>query len=175
MTKIKHAFETVVTALAKDPALGLGTGVTTARIRDGLTCDIESSGFRFVADLPPTAGGDGRGPTPGMYGRGALAACLAMGYAMRAARAGIVLSNLEVEVEADYDDGALFGVNDQPPGYSAVRWTVTATTTAPEAEVLAILDDADAHSPYLDVFRRAQRCERTVKLTTSSATAAASE
>lgn len=163
MSKIKAAFDKVVGALAKQPELGRGTGVTTARIREGLTCDVESAGFRFVADLPATAGGDGRGPTPGMYGRGALASCLAMGYAMRAARAGIVLDNLEVEVQADYDDGALFGVNDRPPGYSEVRWIVRFSSPQPESDVIAILDDADAHSPYLDVFRRAHTCKRTIE------------
>jgi uncharacterized OsmC-like protein len=163
MTKIKDAFETIVRALEAAPERGRGTGTTTAKLRDGLTCDVESGGFRFVADLPATAGGDGRGPTPGMYGRGALASCLAMGYAMRAARAGIVLTGLEVEVQADYDDGALFGVTDTPPGYSEVRWTVRFATTTPDPDVLAVLDDADAHSPYLDVFRRAHRCTRTIE------------
>ena len=163
MTKIKHAFEKIVGALEKRPELGRSTGVTTARLRDGLTCDVESGGFRFVADLPSTAGGDDRGPTPGMYGRGALACCLTMGYAMRAARAGVVLTDLEVEVQADHDDGSLFGVNDQPAGYSEVRWVVRFASATPESEVLALLDDADAHSPYLDVFRRAQRCTRTVE------------
>ena len=165
MTKIKEAFDKIVAVLEREPARGRGTGVTTARLREGLTCDVESGPFRFVADLPSTAGGDGRGPTPGMYGRAALASCLAMGYAMRAARAGIVLTELEVEVAADYDDGSLFGVNDRPAGYSAVRWTVRVASSAPEAELLAVLDDADAHSPYLDVFRRAQQCTRTVAIT----------
>lgn len=163
MSKVKQAFEKIVGVLAKKPELGRGTGTTVARLRENLTCDIESASFRFVADLPETAGGDGRGPTPGMYGRAALAACLAMGYAMRAARAGIVLDALEVEVQADYDDGALFGVSDAYPGYSAVRWIVRVTSDAPDEAVLRVLDDADAHSPYLDVFRRAQACERTVE------------
>src|SRR5258706_9203868 len=114
MTKIKQAFDRIALALTKKPELGRGTGITTARLREGLTCDIESGPFRFVADLPETAGGDGRGPTPGMLGRGALASCLAMGYAMRAVRAGVTLSNLEVEVQADYDDAPLFGVTNDP-------------------------------------------------------------
>src|SRR5262249_3179329 len=144
--------------LERDPELGKNTGVTIARLRDGLLCDVHSGRFRFTADMPETAGGDGRAPTPGMYGRAALAASLAIGYAMRAARAGIVLDNLEVEVQSDYDQAPLFGVSDQPAGYSEVRFTVRFSCPLPEAEVLAILDDADAHSPYLDVFRRAQRC-----------------
>jgi len=163
MSKIKQAFETIVHALQAKPERGRGTGITTARLRDGLTCDVESGDFRFVSDLPVTAGGDGRGPTPGMYGRAALASCLAMGYAMRAARAGIVLTGLEVEVQADYNDAALFGVTDDPPGYSEVRWTVRFASETPASDVMAVLDDADAHSPYLDVFRRANRCTRTVE------------
>jgi hypothetical protein len=78
----------------------------------------------------------------------------------------VPIRSIEVEVEADYDDGALFGVADEPAGYSAVRYLVTVETDAPEDDVLRMLDDADAHSPYLDVFRRAQRCERRVAIVT---------
>ena len=67
-------------------------------------------------------------------------------------------------MHADYDDGALFGVTDAPPGYSEVRCLVTVETDAPEADLLRALDEADAHSPYLDVFRRAQRCTREVRI-----------
>jgi hypothetical protein len=30
--------------------------------------------------------------------------------------------------------------------------------------VLKVLDEGDAHSPYLDVFGRAQKCRRLVKI-----------
>ena len=99
-----------------------------------------------------------------MYGRAALGSCLAIGYAMRAAKLGVPMAGIEVEVQADYDDGALFGVGDAPPGYSEIRYIVTLETEAPEADVLKVLDEADVHSPYLDVFRRAQRCTRTVRI-----------
>jgi hypothetical protein len=41
---------------------------------------------------------------------------------------------------------------------------VTVESSAPEADVRRVLDDADARSPYLDVFRRAQPCSRTVRI-----------
>jgi uncharacterized OsmC-like protein len=164
MSEIKRAFETIVAALEKDPALGRGTGTTTARIRKGLLCEIEAGPWRFVADMPETSGGTASAPTPGMYGRAALGSCLAIGYAMRAAKLGVAIGSIDVEVQADYDDGALFGVVDTPPGYSEVRCLVTVETDVPESDVLRVLDEADAHSPYLDVFRRAQRCKREVRI-----------
>ena len=138
MNEIKACFERIVGALEKDPSRGRGTGKTVARVGAGLACEIESGPWRFRADMPKTAGGTA---TPGMYGRAALGSCLAIGYAMRAAHANVKIDAVEVEVQADYDDGS-----------------------APEADVLRVLDDADRHSPYLDVFRRAQRCVRSVEM-----------
>jgi uncharacterized OsmC-like protein len=164
MDNIKLAFESIVSALSANPDLGRGTGTTIARVRNGLACEIEAGPWRFVADMPTTSGGTASGPTPGMYGRAALGSCLAIGYAMRAAKLGVPIAQVEVEVQADYDDGALFGVTDEAPGYSEVRYVVSITTNAPEADVMRVLDEADLHSPYLDVFRRAQRCTRSVRI-----------
>jgi hypothetical protein len=87
-----------------------------------------------------------------------------MGYVLDAARAGLRIDAIEVQVEADYDDGALYGVSANPPGYLDVRYTVTLETDAPESVITRFLDEADAHSPYLDVFRRAQPVSRTVRI-----------
>jgi uncharacterized OsmC-like protein len=168
MENIKRAFENIATALTADPTLGRGTGTTIARVHDGLVCEVEAGPWRFIADMPKTSGGTASGPTPGMYGRAALGSCLAIGYAMRAAKLGVRIARIEVEVQADYNDGALFGVTDEPPGYSEVRYLVSVTTDAPEADVMRVLDEADVHSPYLDVFRRAQRCTRTVRIDRST-------
>ena len=73
-------------------------------------------------------------------------------------------TGLEIELQADYDDGAIYGIGAALPGYSEVRYVVTVESSAPEADVLRVLDEGDAHSPYLDVFRRAQKCTRDVHL-----------
>ena len=83
---------------------------------------------------------------------------------MYAAKLEVPIAKLEVEVEADYDDGALFGVTDVPPGYLEVRYTVTVESSAPRTDVLRVLDEGDKHSPYLDVFSRSQKCVREVKI-----------
>ena len=164
MEKIRTAFERCAKALSLRPSLGRSTGVSRARIRQGLTCEIEEGPWKLQADMPTQAGGDAAAPTPGVFGRAAFGSCLAIGYMMQAAKLGVPIAALEVEIQADYDDGALFGVSDSPAGYLEVRYRVTVESSAPESEVLRVLDEGDEHSPYLDVFRRAQACTRSVRI-----------
>jgi uncharacterized OsmC-like protein len=162
--KIKVAFERSEKALSVRPSLGKGTGTSIARIKNGLTCEIEEGPWKMLADMPEQVGGNMAGPTPGVYGRAALGSCLAIGYMMRAARFNVLIKSLEVEVQGDYDDGALFGTIDLPPGYVQVRYIVTIESDSPEDRILSLLDDADKHSPYLDVFSRGQDCTRQVRI-----------
>lgn len=163
--KIQTAFNRTVKALSLKPSLGLGTGVSKAKITNGLTCEISEGDWKFFADMPEQVGGNIVGPTPGVYGRAALGSCLAIGYMMHAAKMNVPVNELEVEIQADYNDGALFGtVNNVPPGYLEVRYTITIKSSADENEILHMLDEADAHSPYLDVFSRGQKCVRRVNI-----------
>jgi len=164
-TFIKTAFERSAKAISLKPSIGTGTGSSRARIINGLTCEFTEGPWRFVADMPAQAGGNAQGPTPGVYGRGALGSCLAIGYMMYAAKMGVPIESLEVQVEADFNDGALFGViDDIDPGYSEVRYTVTVVSSAPKEEVMKVIDEGDKHSPYLDVFSRGQKCIRQVQI-----------
>jgi uncharacterized OsmC-like protein len=164
--KIKTAVERSKKALALKPALGKGTGVSKIKITNGLTCEIEEGSWKFTADMPESVGGNNIGPTPGVYGRAALGSCLAIGYMMKAAEMNIPVHLLEVEVQADYDDGALMGTTDKnvPPGYLEVRYSVNIESDAPKEKIMQMIDDADEHSPYLDVFSRAQICNRKVNI-----------
>ncbi len=165
--KIKESFNRTVKALTLKPSLGLGTGISSARITNGLTCEITEGKFKMVADMPASVGGNGAGPTPGVYGRAALGSCLAIGYMMHASKMNIVIEGLQVEIQADFNDGALFGTADTRPGYAEVRYTITVESNASEAELLKLFDEADKHSPYLDVFSHKQKCIRTIKIVSS--------
>lgn len=164
MQAIRTAFERCVKALTLKPSLGHATGISRTRITQGLACEVEEGPWKLVADMPKMAGGAASGPTPGVYGRAALGSCLAIGYMLYAARLGVEITSLEVEIQADYDDGAMFGVNEGAPGYSEVRYAVTVESPAPEADVQRVIDEGDRHSPYLDVFSRAQACRRTLRV-----------
>ena len=162
--KIKSAVERSIKALTLKPSLGLGTGKSKTRIKNGLTCEIQEGNWKFLADMPESVGGNAQGPTPGVYGRAALGSCLAIGYMMKAATMNIPITMLEVEVQADYDDGALLGTSNVAPGYLEVRYTITIESDAPEENILRMIEDADQHSPYLDVFSRGQKCKREVHI-----------
>jgi uncharacterized OsmC-like protein len=162
--QIKSSFERSAKALAMRPSFGRGTATTKVRLRDGLTCDVEDGPWKLTVDMSAKSGGDGRAPDPGVYGRTALGSCLAIGYTLWAAKLGVAFSRLEVEVQADYDSGGYHGVADVPPGYSQVRCVVTVESDAPEANVLNAIDQADAHSPYHDVFTRALDVRREVRI-----------
>jgi len=162
--RIKAAFERIADAMAHRPHLGRGTDVSKVRVDRGLRCEIREGPWQLATDMPEQAGGSGSAPTPGVLGRAALGSCLAMGYMMYAAKLEVPFSALEVEIQTDHDDGALFGVADVPAGYSEVRYIVTVESDASEVDILRVLNEAEAHGPYLDVFGRAQSCVREVRV-----------
>ena len=165
--KIKEAVSRSTKALSLKPSLGLGTGISKARITNGLSCEITEGSYSLIADMPESVGGNASGPTPGVYGRAAFGSCLAIGYMMKASAMNIKIDSLEVEVQADYDDGALLGTSAAPPGYTEVRYTVKVESDATEDEILQMLNRADKQSPYLDVFSRQQKCIRDVTIISS--------
>ena len=141
------------------------TGVTKARIAGGLRCEIEEGPWKLAADMPVKAGGEDTAPTPGMLGRGALASCLAIGISIWAARLDIPIDALEVEVQANFDVRGELGVGEHiPPGYQEVRYTVSIDSPASQEALVELLETAERHSPYLDVFSRARTIKRDLRL-----------
>jgi uncharacterized OsmC-like protein len=150
-------------ALELRPSLGQGVAVTRVRMMDGLACEVEEGAWKFTVDLSEKSGGDNRGPNPGILGRAALGSCLAIGYSMWAARMAIPIDRLEVEVQADYDSRTVYAVGEVEPGYREVRYIVHVESSAPEQDVVRLLNFVDSHSDYLHVFAKPQRVVREVR------------
>ncbi len=164
-TTIRDIAERNARILALKPSRGHLRGVTTARMAGGLRCEIEEGPWKLAADMPVKAGGDDTAPTPGMLGRGALASCLAIGITTWAASLGIAIDALEVEVQADFDARGELGVGEGiAPGYQKVRYIVSMDSPASRDALVDLLETAERHSPYLDVFGRAQTMERVLRV-----------
>lgn len=161
---IAAAFRRVAEMFREDPGRGLNSAVSHTRIESGLTCHVREGDWELVADMSRGAGGAKLGPTPGVLGRAALGSCLAIGFVLEAARAGVPIDTVDVEVETDFDDGALFGVSDAFPGYLDVRYRLTVVSDAPEKSLERVAAAADARSPYLDVFSRAQNVRGSLRV-----------
>lgn len=161
--RIKTVLDRNAKAVTLRPAAGQGTAVTRITMRDGLTAEVEEGEWKLTVDEPHKMGGDNRGPNPGILGRAALGSCLALGYTMFAAWRGVPITSLSVEVQADYDARGMLCSEDVPAGYTEVRWVVDVESEAPESEVVKLLDEADKHSSFLDVFRRPHSLRRQVR------------
>jgi uncharacterized OsmC-like protein len=159
--QIRITLEGKAQEIAQQPSAGQGTAITRVTLKPGLECDIEEGTWRLTAGMGEKMGGNNAGPNPGILGRGALGSCLAIGYAMWAARLGVPIDALEIEVHADYDSRGELGVaDDVTPGYVQVRYRVIVTSPAPAPDVHRVLDIADKYSPYRDVYARAQDVRR---------------
>jgi uncharacterized OsmC-like protein len=165
---IAIALERNAKAVTLRPAVGQGTAVTRVRLRDGLACDIQEGPWTLVAGMTEKYGGTNAGPNPGVLGRAALGSCLVIGYAMWAARLGVPIDSLEIEIQADYDVRGELGVRDDVrPGYSEVRYIVSVSSPASAEDVNRWLDTADRYSSWRDNIANAVPlvCERRVTST----------
>jgi uncharacterized OsmC-like protein len=162
---IREALERNARAVTLKPSIATHTGRTTVRLKPGLECEVEDGRWKLTVGMGPNSGGSDAGPSPGTLGRGALGSCLAIGYAMWAARLRVPLNSVQVEVQADYDSRGELGVaDDVPPGYSQVRYIVTIGSAASEADIQRVIDTADKYSPYRDVFSRANDLRRELRI-----------
>jgi uncharacterized OsmC-like protein len=161
---LKSTFERNAKAVAKRPSIGQGTAVTRARLTGAVGCEIQDGAWTLRMDLSKKSGGDGAAPDPGVYGRSALASCLVGAYALWAAKRELPIDELRVEVHADYDARGMFGVDDVVADYTAIRWSVAIKSPAPDAEIEAVLSEAERHCNYLNVFSRAHELRRELKI-----------
>ena len=75
---------------------------------------------------------------------------------MHAARFGVGLRGIAVEVETEIDLRMAWGIEaPSPPGFGAIRYTATLDTDAPAAPVEALAAYVLVHSPSVDDLRRA--------------------
>jgi uncharacterized OsmC-like protein len=114
-------------------------------------------GERLVTDMPPSIGGRGEHPSPGWVFRAALASCVATTVAMEAAREGVGLTSLEVEVDSESDDRGILGMDETvPPGPLSTRIRIRPRAEAVEGERMREVADRGAgRCPVCDATKRA--------------------
>jgi uncharacterized OsmC-like protein len=162
---IKAALERNARVVEARPSVGQGIAITKVTLNPGLACEVNDGPWTFSVGMSDKYGGLNNGPNPGVYGRAALGSCLAIGYAMWAARLEIPVRSLTVEVRARYDVRGELGVDDAiRPGYEDIVYVVTVETDAPEADVQHWLDTADRHSSWLDDLRNPVPVSRELRI-----------
>ena len=165
MDTIRDAIETLERSVERRPDLGRGPKRSVTILVGGLRCRTEEGAWKLDTDLPPALGGEESAPTPSMLARAALGSCLAMMYALRAAREGVALDAVSVTVETESPvAGMLVPDAATRPGFEHVRCHVELTSPCDPEVVAGLMDRAEALSPVLDLFTAATAVHRTVSI-----------
>ncbi|SDL04271.1 OsmC family protein [Aliiruegeria lutimaris] len=109
---IRKAQTAVIERIRADPVRARSTIRTTSHVGEGLACEVTQGPFSATLDLGKGTGSDAAGSSPGFFARAAIAGCVAIAVKMLAARNGVRFDNIDVAIETDFDDAALFGIDD---------------------------------------------------------------
>jgi uncharacterized OsmC-like protein len=165
---IREAIDRVSVAVCADPATARAKNApATARLTSGLQFEVSGPNKeRVITDMPPAMGGSASGPNPGWFLRGALASCTATVIAMRAAKLGVTLTDLEVTVGSESDTRGLLGLDDEvSAGMGSMRMKVKIAAEGESADTLReIVAWADAHSPVACTLRQAPGCSLDIEM-----------
>ncbi|MDQ4004718.1 MAG: OsmC family protein [Actinomycetota bacterium] len=159
MGQIGESIENAVRYLTEHPDEARYTDTfARATLTDALRVEVEGpNGAGVVTDMPDGVGGLGKEPSPGWLFRAALASCVASTIGMEAAREGLTLSSLEVEVDSESDDRGILGMDETvPAGPLSTRIRVRARAEGTdETSLREILDRGARRCPVCDATKRA--------------------
>ncbi len=159
---IRSAQERAISIFQRKQSAALSSAKVSGRLDEGLRCTVSSDELDVRMDMPKALGGDGSAPSPGFFVRAGLIGCVAIGIKMTAAREGIPLESVDVDVEMDFDDGAMFGLGDNTAAPLETRLTITLKSPAPRAAVEEMARRALAADTYYLALRDAQRVNFTL-------------
>ncbi|HXZ17193.1 MAG TPA: OsmC family protein [Roseiarcus sp.] len=159
---IRSAQERALSIFKQKPSAALSSAKASGHLDEGLHCTVSSGQLDVRMDVPKALGGDGSAPTPGFFVRAGLIGCVAIGIKMTAAREGVRLESVDVDVEMDFDDGAMLGLGDNTAAPLETRLTITLKSPSPWAAVEEMARRALAADPYYLAFRDAQRVNFTL-------------
>jgi uncharacterized OsmC-like protein len=101
----------------------------------------------LAGDEPVALAGTNTGPSPEDLLLGAVGQCLIVGLAGLAAKRGVAIRSLSVDVDGDVNLPAAYGIADGHPGFQAIRIAVQLDADANRLELEALVDHALAHAP----------------------------
>ncbi len=159
MAGIKESIENAVRYLSEHPdEARYSDSLARATLGESLRVEVEGpGGLRVTTDMPPGVGGRGEEPSPGWLFRAALASCVATTVGMEAAREGISLRSLDVEVDSESDDRGILGMDEaMPAGPLSTRIRVRASADGvEEATLREVVERGAGRCPVCDATKRA--------------------
>ena len=154
--QIRVAVERAADVFSKKPSAARSMKRASGRIEHGLVCHARQDSYTATMDMPEPIGGEGSAPPPGFHIRVGLVGCIAIGVKLTGVREGTEIGAIDVDVEMDFDDGAMIGVGDNSAAPLETRVTIAIESPAPWEEVTAMVGRALERDPYFIALRDAQ-------------------
>ena len=155
--QIQHAQRRVVDRMLADPEKARSTIVTTGHVARGLACEVQQDRFATSIDLGHAMGGDASAPPPGFFARAAVVSCVAIAIKMGAAREGLHFDAVDVRVETDFHDAAIFGIGSNTAAPLETRLVITVKTKVPETRVGKLVESILEMDPWFLALRDPQK------------------
>lgn len=124
---------------------------STVSLKQNTHCVARMRHHELDIDEPSYLGGTDQGSNPVELLLSSIAACRIITYQFHAARLGIDIERLDIEMEGDLDLRGLLGVNETTrPGFGSVACKVFLYSDAHPDLVKALMDVVAAHCPVSD-------------------------
>ena len=145
---IRRAQNKVIERLSADPMAARTTITTTGRVGEGLACHVQQGKFETIMDMGPAMGGAAFGPSPGFFARAAVVGCVSIAVKMTAAREGLDVRTVDVKIDVDCDDLAIFALGGGDAGTLESRIAIMVETSEPDDIIADLTNRALAHAPW---------------------------
>jgi uncharacterized OsmC-like protein len=169
VSDIKESIDNAVRYLSEHPDETRYTdSFARARLDEALRVEVTGpGGLRLVTDMPAGVGGRDEEPSPGWLFRASLASCVATTIGMEAAREGVRLRSLEVEVDSESDDRGILGMDDSvPAGPLSTRIRIRVAADGVEEQSLReVVARGAGRCPVCDATKRAVDVSLDIEMT----------
>lgn len=146
---------TTAAALAEHPTAGVIHPAARTELVAGTATEVtvRAGNHGFTIDEPPVLGGTDLGANPVEHLLASLGACQVITYQVWAARLGIAIDSVEVDLTGDLDVRGFFGVDpDVRPGFSSIRADVRISGPETAERYAELTQVVEEHCPVLDVL-----------------------
>ena len=164
-TELRTLLDTIADAIAEDPCEAGVAFAADCELVGPCEVDVRVGGHRITVDEPEMLGGGGVAPNPVQYALAALGSCNAITYRFWAAKLGMRLDTVRVDVTGDLDVRGVFGLDERVrPGYAKVEMLVTLGGPEGPASYEMLAKIVDEHTPVLDLFANPTPVHRELRL-----------
>lgn len=120
----------------------------------GTEGDGKATKFVVESDEPPALMGENFAPNAVEFVLHALASCIAVGFALKAALLGIEIEAMELFLEGDIDLNNFFGLSEDPrPGLQNVAVRCAVAAAASKEEIEALCQEVVKRSAVMDIVQ----------------------